>query len=294
MNRAITTQAPYFALAPAKINLTLDVLGKRPDGYHALSSVMQTIALYDTLAFWPRSDDQISFICNWPDLSSDENLVVRAAHLLRATTGCQQGIHIELYKAIPAQGGLGGGSSDCAKTLSVLNQLWETKLTHDALIELGAQLGSDVPFFIAGGTALVEGRGEIVQPLPPLQPLWFVIIKPDVNVPTGPIFRMVVPADYSDGSATKNLVATIQQNEALPFSEMALFNALEPVVLRNVPEVAATRSSLLAAGCHVIRMSGSGPTLYIPCRSLAEATHIHHTASTMGISAWVTHPVAGD
>src|SRR4030043_1892880 len=150
-------------LAPAKINLVLEVLSKRADGYHEIRSLIQAINLCDVFSF--ELADETSFECTEPSLQTSDSLVVQAAELLRKVGGYNKGAKIKLEKRIPWGAGLGGGSSDAAATLSALNRLWNLKLTISDLIEPAARLGSDVPFFIYGGTALIEGRGERVMPL---------------------------------------------------------------------------------------------------------------------------------
>jgi 4-diphosphocytidyl-2-C-methyl-D-erythritol kinase len=279
---------PMVVHAPAKINLTLDVLGRRADGYHELASVMQTIGLHDTLVLHPAPDGELALTCDLPELANDANLALRAAHLLRQATGCALGVRIELLKAIPMQGGLGGGSSDGAAVLVALNRWWQLALGQDALIDLAARLGSDVPFFIVGGTARVGGRGEVVVPLVDLPPLWLVVAKPPVSIPTPAVFRALAPADYTDGDATGTLIAHIQAGTLPPLTDAALLNALEPGVLRDYPTVAATRAQLLAAGAPCVRMSGSGPTLYAPFSDLPSAATVYHAAQARGIQVWLT------
>ncbi|GAI27125.1 unnamed protein product, partial [marine sediment metagenome] len=163
-------------LAPAKINLVLEVLGKRDDGYHEIRSLVQTISLYDVLSF--ELAEGISLDCTEPSLQSPDNLAIQAARLLREVSGSEKGVKIGLEKRIPWGAGLGGGSSDAAAVLLALNKLWGLDLTTSGLVGLGAKLGSDVPFFIYKGTALVEGRGERVTPLSASLPGWFVLLLP--------------------------------------------------------------------------------------------------------------------
>ncbi len=274
--------APLTVHAHAKINLTLDVLGKRPDGYHALASVMTTISLADAITLHPAMDGAISLECNVPELCGDDNLVVRAARLVRRVTGCDQGVHIALRKHVPAQGGLGGGSSDAAAVLLGLNQWWDLALSQEQLIDLAAELGSDVPFFIIGGTALIEGRGEIVTPLPPIAPLWLVIVKPPVSISTAAVFRRLAPSAWTDGAATRALVAAIQSHRLPALTDATLLNALEPGVLRDFPAVAQMRRALLDLGAPCVRMSGSGPTLFIPCTAREEAEQIQQQGEQRG------------
>jgi 4-diphosphocytidyl-2-C-methyl-D-erythritol kinase len=157
--------------AYAKVNLVLEVLGRRADGYHEIASVMQTIGLYDVLTF--EAAGEIEFSCSTPGLQEDNNLVGSAARALRQATGKKAGARIVLEKKIPRTAGLGGGSSDAAAALKGLNRLWGLGLTPEKLAEIAAGIGSDVPFFIYGGTCLVEGRGESITPLPDIKKAWF-------------------------------------------------------------------------------------------------------------------------
>jgi 4-diphosphocytidyl-2-C-methyl-D-erythritol kinase len=279
-----------FAHAYAKVNLTLDVLGRRADGYHELASVMQTVALADTLAFRSLPDGQTELLCDVPALNGPENLVYRAVQALREATGCRRGVRIELQKRIPAQGGLGGGSSDAATVLLLLNQWWQLGLTSERLIELGANLGSDVPFFILGGTALVEGRGERVTPLPDLPGMWVMLLKPPVAVSTLAVFRALTPADYTNGQATATLVAALRGSAVLLLD--GLMNALEARVCEEYPAVAESRAAFFRAGASWVRMSGSGPTLFALFPSLAEAAPVYQTLLSEGRQVWLTRTVS--
>ncbi len=274
-----------FARAYAKMNLTLDVLRQRADGYHELASVMQTVALADTLAFRGLEDGRTELFCDVPALNGPENLVYRAAQVMRAITGCQRGVRIELHKQTPAQGGLGGGSSDAACALLALNSLWELGLDREQLIQLAASLGSDVPFFVLGGTALVEGRGERVTALPDLPGMWVILLKPSVAVSTPAAFRALTPADYTNGQATARLVAAIRSGET-PLLD-GLMNALEERVCQVYPAVAESREAFCRAGAPLVRMSGSGPTLFGVFASLEEASPVYQTLQNQGRQVWL-------
>lgn len=282
-----------FVPAYAKINLTLDVLGKREDGYHRLASVMQAIALHDTLHIQANDDGAIAFDCDIAELRTDDNLALRAARLLAGTAPDRRlGARIELRKEIPAQAGLGGGSSDGAQVLTTLNSLWRMDLSAERLEALAAQLGSDVPFFVRGGTALIEGRGEYVTPLPDAEPLWLVLAKPPIGVPTAQVFRGLRSESYTGGEDSEAVVSAIRERRTLPFERLT--NALEPGVLQMFPPVAVARDLLLNAGAPLVRMSGSGPTLFAPFRSLADAAAVAEQAraNTLGVTIWLTHTVS--
>jgi 4-diphosphocytidyl-2-C-methyl-D-erythritol kinase len=280
-----------FVPAYAKINLTLAVLGKRADGYHDLASVMQTISLHDTLRLTPNRSGQITARSDNPELNTPDNLAPRAALALRdAAGGVSLGAEIELLKAIPSPGGLGGGSSDAASVLLALDALWQTRLPHARLSELAATLGSDVPYFLSGGTALIAGRGEHVTPLPDAQPLWLVLARPPVAVSTAAVYRTLSPQDYATADDTHAVVLAIQQDEPLPLDRLS--NSLETPVLRDYLEIAAARDTLLASGAPLVRMSGSGPTLYAPFTALEDASRVYTESRSRGLDCWLCHFVS--
>jgi 4-diphosphocytidyl-2-C-methyl-D-erythritol kinase len=281
---------PRFATAHAKINVTLEVLGKRDDGYHNLASIMQTIALHDTLALTSTADGRIELFCDLPELNSGDNLVVQAARRLRQEAGKSDlGARIELHKEIPAPGGLGGGSSDAAVVLIHLNELWEVGISRSRLLDLAAELGSDIPFFITGGTALIRGRGEDVTPLPPAEPFWLLLVKPGFGVSTRQVFADLSPEDYGDGSATAAVEAAIRENRPIPFQNLS--NSLESGVMGAFPQLAELRSRLLASGAELVCMSGSGPTLFAPFRSLEAAKKVYRSARESDLPVGLTHTV---
>ncbi len=286
------TRATIFVPAYAKINLTLAALGKRADGYHELASVMQTISLHDTLRFsvGELGSGSDTFACDVPELSGPDNLVTRAVALLRAEVGRPlPPVSAQLHKEIPAQGGLGGGSSDAATTLVALDALFGLGISRGRLEALAGQLGSDTPYLVTGGTARIYGRGERVEPLPDIEPLWIALVTPAAPVATAALFRALTPADYGDTTATDALVAAIRAARPIPLD--ALENTLEPAVFRLYPEVARARDRLLALGAPLVRMSGSGPSLFVPSRSLTEAAEIVRRATAAGERAWICHTV---
>ncbi|HEU5343219.1 MAG TPA: 4-(cytidine 5'-diphospho)-2-C-methyl-D-erythritol kinase [Ktedonobacterales bacterium] len=283
-----TVATPIFAAAYAKINLTLAVLGRRDDGYHRLASVMQTISLCDTLRIAVGGADR--FDCDVAALAQPDNLVVRAASLLRAEVARPDlAAEIELHKEVPAQGGLGGGSSDAATALVTLNARWRLGLSLARLEALAARLGSDTPYLIHGGTARIEGRGEIVEPLPDAEPLWLALVKPLVDVSTPAVFGALTPADYGDAADTEAVIAAIRAENPLPFERLT--NTLERGVLRAYPEVANVKKALLDLGAPLVVMSGSGPSLFAPFRSLREAASLVERARGRQLNVWLCHSV---
>lgn len=173
--------------APAKLNLMLRIIGQRPDGYHLLQTVFQFVELCDWIQFSSVDDGVVSLTKTLPGVLEQEDLVIRAAKLLKAETGCTQGVRIDVEKNLPMGGGIGGGSSDAATTLVVLNELWNLQLSTEKLLELGLSLGADVPVFIHGHAAWAEGVGEKLESVN-VPESWIVIIRPDCNVNTKEIF----------------------------------------------------------------------------------------------------------
>ena len=247
--------------AHAKLNLTLEVLGKRDDGYHDIASIMQTLDLADTLTIRPA--DSLALTCSLPDLNDPGNLALKAAELLRSETGVNQGASIHIEKHIPVAAGLGGGSSDAAATLVGLNRLWGLELSKDQLRHIGAKLGSDVPFLIEGGTATALGRGERVRHLPTPSLPWIVVVIPDANLPdkTAAMYRTLKPEDFTRGALTFKLEARILHHGG-DVPPQLLFNAFDTVARRTIPDVDRCWNDMYAAGAREIHVCGSGPAIY--------------------------------
>lgn len=249
------------ALARAKINLTLDVLGKRPDGYHELEMVMQSVELHDRLEFSPGAGE-ISLRVEGSDVPSGaDNLVYRAADLLRSHGKSKVGVNIRLKKAIPVAAGLGGGSADAAVTLAVLNKMWGMGLPLSELMLLGERLGADIPFCLLGGTALARGKGEQLEQLPPCPRLGLVLVKPPFGVSTASVYRAFTPGATVKKPDSLAMVKAIgERNVAGIIDNLA--NALEPVTINMHPEIAKIKEKLTKAGAPGVLMSGSGPTVF--------------------------------
>ncbi len=198
-------------LAPAKLNLTLEVLGKRRDGFHEIRSVIQTINLCDSLNF--QLGQGTEFKSDLSEWVPEKSLVSKVVSLLREATGCSKGATIEVKKCIPLISGLGGDSSDAAAILQGLNKLWGLGLSQANLLGLAVQLGSDVAFFLYGGTALVEGRGEVVTPLPPLTHMWVILVVPSVprlSGKTKELYASLSASHYTNGQITGRLVKELE------------------------------------------------------------------------------------
>ncbi|HZS95042.1 MAG TPA: 4-(cytidine 5'-diphospho)-2-C-methyl-D-erythritol kinase [Chloroflexota bacterium] len=241
--------------APAKINLCLEVTGTRPDGYHNLRSVMQTISIADTLEIRPANRDRLAV--SVPALETPENLVWRALEEIRHARPDNGGVEIALDKRIPVAAGLGGGSSDGASTLIALNDLWKTELSRSILCNLAERLGSDVPFFLTGGTALIEGRGEIVEPLPSPPAVWYLLVKPPAGVSTARVFAELRRDEWSDGHAAGNIAARIRAGNQPGFGP----NDLEPPLFRVSHEARACYDLVASLRPEALIVSGSGPTV---------------------------------
>ena len=246
--------------APAKVNLTLEVLGKRPDGYHEIASVMQAISLFDILTI--RPSDEIKVLAEIEDLETQDNLVYRAAMLLRETSGVSAGAEIRLDKQIPLAAGLGGGSSDAAATLLGLDRLWGLEPGEGELKELAAQLGSDVPFFVTGGAALVEGRGERVSSVNTPPTFWLVLAFPDHRLEnkTATAYKTLSNTDHTDGRRTADLVKQIEAGAEI--SHDSFFNVFDRVAAHIFPGIGGSWSILQEASGRPVHLSGAGPTLF--------------------------------
>jgi 4-diphosphocytidyl-2-C-methyl-D-erythritol kinase len=247
--------------APAKINLSLDVLHKRPDGYHEVKMVMTTIDLADRIELIPRTDDVIQIISQNRFVPDDHrNLAYQAAKLLKETFCIKQGVSISITKHIPVAAGLAGGSSDAAATLRGLNKLWNLGLTLDELAELGAQIGSDVSFCVYGGTAIATGRGEKITPIPSPPPCWVVLAKPSIGVSTAEVYRnlKVEEVTHPDVDA---MVEAIERQDYFAICQL-VGNVLEEVTLKKHPEVAHIKEQMRRFGADAVLMSGSGPTVF--------------------------------
>ena len=273
--------------APAKINLILEVLGKDNDGYHQISSIVQAINLCDILNFEPAKE--ISFKCSEPSLEED-NLVTKTAVLLKETTKCDKGARIELHKHIPWGVGLGGGSSDAATTLLTLNELWGLKLPVSELVYLASKLGSDVPFFIYGGTALVEGRGEKVTPLPSLFPTYFVLLVPPPRIPdkTSLLYSKLDSRYFTEGQFVRAALPSLMQGKAIEPSLM--FNAFEKLAFGIFPNLAKYKRKFKEVGASSIHLAGSGPALFTSVYKEEEAKQLCLYLQKQGVECHIALP----
>ncbi len=273
-------------LAPAKLNLTLEVLAKRGDGFHEIRSLIQTISLCDRLDFKPGDD--ITFKCDEPGWLSEKSLVPRAASLLQKASGCRKGATITVHKRIPLMSGLGGDSSDAAACLSGLNKLWGLSLPRAELAPLASQLGSDVAFFLFGGTALVEGRGEVVSPLPPLPHMWVVLAMSPVPRPIGKtaqLYSRLKASHYTDGQITRKLVKLLSEGEEV--APAKLFNVFDNVADDSFSGLNDYRQQFFKAGAASVHLAGSGPALFTLMGDKAQAERLYNNLKKLGLEAYL-------
>jgi 4-diphosphocytidyl-2-C-methyl-D-erythritol kinase len=262
-------------LAPAKINLFLHITGRREDGYHLLQSAFRLISFYDTIYLKVRTDGTITRNTEISGLSAEEDLCVRAAKLLQTHSQCSLGVDIAMDKRIPMGGGLGGGSSDAATVLIALNHLWKLNLSRSVLMQLGLKLGADVPFFIFGKNAWVEGIGEKIQALA-LPPAHYVVLTPQTHVPTAEIFsaeeltRDTFPTTIA--AFSEMWLGETQQSNAELGEKQVFHNDLQAVVCKRYPSVSACLKWLNQFSTSY--MSGSGASVFAAFSDESQATNV--------------------
>lgn len=276
--------------ASAKVNLALEVLSKRADGYHEIATVLQTVDLADRVTL--EDADAVEVRAGASGVPEDSsNLALRAAQALRAAAGVERGVRITLEKRIPVAAGLGGGSADAAAVLLGLNRLWRLRWPRARLDELAIGLGMDVPFFLRGGTALGTGRGEVLTPLPG-RSLALVLVVPGRPSSTAEAYARVTPDLLSDGRHVKAMVQAIQRGNP---EEVAacLYNGLERAVAPRYPEVEHARAAVLAAGGLGAAMSGSGPTVVGVARSWEHARQLQARLLRRSWRCWAVRSIRG-
>lgn len=249
--------------AYAKANLYLDVLERRPDGYHDIETVFQSVSLYDELRFEARPNGGIRVESSDPSVpTGPDNLVYRAIDSLRSKYGVHSGARVRLEKHIPTAAGLAGGSADAAAALLAARRLWNIDLPDADLAEIGAQLGADVPFCLNGGTAAGTERGDTLTPLSPLPETWFVLIHPEIHVSTAEVYGDP-KLSRNDSNRMNGMTAKFRGVvDGFPSSlRENLYNSMEPVVFATHPDLGSIKQRLLDAGCVAAAMSGSGPTI---------------------------------
>lgn len=251
-----------YEKAPAKINLLLDVLRKREDGYHDVEMVMTMVDLADRLEMdeLPRDTIIISSQAGYIPLD-EKNLAFQAAKLIKERYEVKQGVYIHLDKKIPVAAGLAGGSSDAAATLRGLNRLWRLGISDEELQRLGAELGSDVPFCVTGGTAIARGRGEKLEMIENPPQCWVVLAKPPINVSTADVYGRLRVQHIQEHPSLAGMLQAIQGQDFHALCE-SLGNVLEDVTLPMHPQVQQLKEAMEKLGAEGVLMSGSGPTVF--------------------------------
>ena len=250
--------------AYAKVNLSLDVLGKRENGYHELSMIMQEISLKDIVTLKEVNDNNnnIEIKCNRKEVPTDErNIVYNAFKLMSKKYNIDKSISIYIEKNIPISGGLAGGSTDAAAVLKGLNQLWNLGLTKEELMKIGVEIGADVPFCIMGGTALSEGIGEKLTPIVPFKDKLLLLVNPDIEVSTEYVYKNLDLKKMVDRPDIKSIISFIKQDDIEGLSRN-MKNVLESVTIKKHPEIAEIKESLINFGALGSLMSGSGATVF--------------------------------
>ena len=283
------SEAALRLLAPAKINLALEVVARREDGYHDLATVITTLSLADRVTLRAAPELQVVLSGEFAaGIDPADDLAGRAARALAEASGRRADVLIEVEKRIPSPGGLGGGSSDAAAVLRGLNALWKLDWSADRLAEVGASVGSDVPFFVYGGTAHCTGRGEIVEPLRDLRETRLLILLPPVPArpnKTGALFGALHEHDFSDGSRAQRLAHRIARGAPPPTND--LVNAFEAVVERTDPELVAHVAAYSGAAAPVrLHLCGAGPAVYMFVREQARAGLLRRDFEQLGATVF--------
>ncbi|WP_035100384.1 4-(cytidine 5'-diphospho)-2-C-methyl-D-erythritol kinase [Aneurinibacillus terranovensis] len=256
------TDVRLMVKAPAKINLTLDVLYKRPDGYHEIEMVMTTIDLADRLTIEPRRENKITLDCSACYLPLDErNHVYQAAKLVKERFHVDEGVHIYIDKQIPIAAGLAGGSSDAAAAIRGLNKLWDLNMSVEEMAELGSHIGSDVSFCVYGGTAVARGRGERIERLPSPPSCWVILAKPPIGVSTAEVYGALRMDRLTERGKSQQMIEAIWHRD-FPGICRSLGNHLESVTLVKYPDVCVIKDRMSRFGADGVLMSGSGPTVF--------------------------------
>ncbi|HZK56742.1 MAG TPA: 4-(cytidine 5'-diphospho)-2-C-methyl-D-erythritol kinase [Clostridia bacterium] len=262
----------------AKINLSLDVLGKRDDGYYEIETVMQQINLYDNICVSRRDDSQIKIATNCEYIPVNaSNTAYRAADRLREVAGISEGVDIYIDKEIPVSAGLAGGSTNAAAVLEGLNKLWDLNLSRNELMVIGEDIGADVPFCILGGTALAKGKGEkltIIQSA--IRNIWIILVKPPISVSTGDVYRQLNLSKITTRPNTPDLIDAIEKGNIYGMLNN-MENVLESVTETKYPVITEIKRKMIEYNCLGSKMSGSGPTVFGICKNYkrAKATYRH-------------------
>lgn len=259
--------------APAKINLGLDVLGRRSDGYHDLEMVMLSIDLCDYVTVEEIDGSEIIVESDCPKMPRNgRNDVYKAAQLVKDIYGIEKGVSIHLTKKIPICAGMGGGSSDAAATIRALNQLWQLQMTKQEMIAIGMKVGSDVPYCIEAGCAQVSGKGDVISPLKGSLSSWVVLVKPEFGISTRTVFPEV-DVDKISRVDISEIIKAIEKDDYQHLIK-TMGNSLEDVSIARKPFIQKIKDKMLSAGADVALMTGSGPTVFALCKTEKQANRV--------------------
>jgi 4-diphosphocytidyl-2-C-methyl-D-erythritol kinase len=287
--RPVHAEAALSLAAYAKVNLSLEILGRRPDGFHEIVSVTQLISLADRVDVRPAATLAVDMVP--PLVDPAENLATRAAEALAIATGHTPTARVTVRKQVPLAAGLGGGSSDAAATLRLLDHFWGTRLGASQLARIAAALGSDVPLFLGGATSLVRGRGEIVEALRPAPPFWLLLVCPG-GAPaekTRALYGSLTPEEYGDGTSAGALAAWLASGRSVV--DATLVNSFDVAATRVYPGFAALRSRLGQAIGRPVQLTGAGPTLFATFQHGAEARQAARRVAGFGLPTIVARSI---
>ncbi len=276
-------------MAYAKVNLTLEVIGKRDDGYHNVATILQTVDLADTVVIGEANDLVVE--CDEPGLACESNLAWKAAAALAERAGVAPQAHIRIDKGIPVASGLGGGSADAAAALVGLNRLWRLGLSGDELAGVAAGLGSDVPFLLKGGTALGTGRGDEITPLTPLPGLEMLLVVPAESMEgkTPTMYRALRPEDFSDGASTETIARQLGHRD---LASADCCNAFERAAREIFPGLAGVWDRVADVTEHPPRLSGAGPAMYVMPSSESERIRVAESLQGSGAAAYLVRTIS--
>jgi 4-diphosphocytidyl-2-C-methyl-D-erythritol kinase len=273
----------------AKVNFGLEIVRLRQDGYHDIRSVLTTIGLADAIETEAIDGPQLVVECDDPEIPTDEgNLVVRAARALSGAAGSRRGARIRIEKRIPVSAGLGGGSSNAATVLRALNLLWWAGLDHSKIAQIAATVGSDVPFFLRGGAAVASGRGDRLEPIPDPPPLWIVLVNPGIQVSSAwayGAYRRAKMELTNAGARINMAISGFRSNDAARIGA-GMYNALEPIVFSEYPELRSIKEELLSFSVLGASMSGSGSAIFALAEDEESAREIGQAMEDRGHRTW--------
>lgn len=278
--------------APAKINWTLDILGKREDGYHDISTIMQSVAIYDEIEIGRVTRPGIDLKVSTPDIPGGRaNIGYRAAELMLETFEIHGGIHIYIHKNIPAAAGMGGGSSDGAAIMLGIREVYGIDVSLGELMKLGSSIGADVPFCMVGGTALAEGIGDRLTKLLPIDQVWLVIVKPEIHISTAKIYGLVDTKNIVRRSQNQKFINALYGGDMVSVAKYG-GNALEEVTARLYPEIYTIKDELISAGAVYALMSGSGSSVFGVFKNREEASLAYKLLKNYHGQVFLTHTIA--